>query len=102
MNDEDLHLWSGLYATDARLMLKATLAPYRTGERALLATLLPELERTDLLLMDRGFPAVWLFTLLQQRGLPFLERTLKHNFDFVGCFADGRALFSWQLAKSAQ
>ncbi|MGY6214396.1 IS4 family transposase [Methylolobus aquaticus] len=64
----------GLYATDARLMLKATLAPYLTGERALLATLLPHLESTDLLLMDRGFPAVWLFTLLQQRGLPFLAR----------------------------
>lgn len=64
----------GLYATDARLMLKATLAPYRTGERALLATLLPHLATDDLLLMDRGFPAVWLFTLLQQRGLPFLAR----------------------------
>ena len=62
----------GLYATDARLMLKATLAPYLTGERALLATLLPHLDSDDLLLMDRGFPAVWLFTLLQQRGLPFL------------------------------
>jgi hypothetical protein len=64
----------GLFATDARLMRKATLAPYRTGERALLATLLPHLETDDLLLMDRGFPAVWLFTLLQQRGLPFLAR----------------------------
>jgi hypothetical protein len=64
----------GLYATDARLMLKATLAPYLTGERALLATLLPHLDTDDLLLMDRGFPAVWLFTLLQQRGLPFLAR----------------------------
>jgi hypothetical protein len=64
----------GLYATDARLMLKATLAPYLTGERALLASLLPHLDSDDLLLMDRGFPAVWLFTLLQQRGLPFLAR----------------------------
>lgn len=64
----------GRYATDARLMRKATLAPYRTGERALLATLLPHLDTDDLLLMDRGFPAVWLFTLLQQRGLPFLAR----------------------------
>ena len=60
--------------SSGKIVLKATLAPYLTGERALLATLLPHLESTDLLLMDRGFPVVWLFTLLQQRGLPFLAR----------------------------
>jgi hypothetical protein len=39
-----------------------------------LARLLPHLARDDLLIMERGFPAVWLFTLLRQRGIPFLAR----------------------------
>ncbi len=76
----------GLYATDARLMLKATLAPFLTGERALLATLLPHLATDDLLLMDRGLPVVWLFTLLQQRGLPFLARLDGTQWPCVGDF----------------
>jgi len=64
----------GLFATTSRLMIKATLAPFAFAERALLAQLLPHLASDDLLIMDRGFPAVWLFTLLQQRGIPFLAR----------------------------
>ena len=64
----------GLFATTSRLMLKATLAPFAIGERVLLASLLPHLADDDLLIMDRGFPAIWLFTLLQQRAVPFLAR----------------------------
>jgi hypothetical protein len=40
----------------------------------LLVSLLPQLGHDDLLIMDRGFPSIWLFTLLQQRQLPFLAR----------------------------
>jgi hypothetical protein len=64
----------GLFATTSRLMIKAVVAPFASAERALLAQLLPHLAGDDLLIMDRGFPAVWLFTLLQQRGIPFLAR----------------------------
>ncbi len=64
----------GLFATTSRLMLKTTLAPFASAERILLASLLPHLADGDLLIMDRGFPAIWLFTLLQQRALPFLAR----------------------------
>jgi len=64
----------GLFATTSRLMLKAVLGRFDDAERALLAQLLPHLASDDLLIMDRGFPAVWLFTLLQQRGIPFLAR----------------------------
>jgi hypothetical protein len=64
----------GLFATTSRLMIKTILAPFASGERALLAQLLPDLASDDLLIMDRGFPALWLFTVLQQRKLPFLAR----------------------------
>lgn len=64
----------GFFATASKLMLKTTLGRFDDAERLLLAELLPHLTNDDLLIMDRGFPAVWLFTLLQQRGLPFLAR----------------------------
>jgi hypothetical protein len=64
----------GLFSTASRLMIKTVLARFDAAERALLAQLLPQLTSDDLLIMDRGFPAVWLFTLLQQRGIPFLAR----------------------------
>ena len=64
----------GLFATTSRLMIKAVVAPFASAERVLLAQLLPHLAGDDLLIMERGFHAVWLFTLLQQRGIPFLAR----------------------------
>lgn len=64
----------GLFATTSKLMLKTVVGRFDDAERALLTQLLPHLASDDLLIMDRGFPAVWLFTLLQQRRLPFLAR----------------------------
>lgn len=64
----------GLFAATSKLMIKTVLGRFDDAERALLAQLLPNLLGDDLLIMDRGFPAVWLFTLLQQRQLPFLAR----------------------------
>ena len=64
----------GLYATAPRLMLHAVLGRYDDGERALLVRLLPQLDENDLLIVDRGFPAVWLFAGLQQLQRHFLAR----------------------------
>lgn len=64
----------GLFATTSKLMIKTVLGRFDDAERALLVQLLPHLASDDLLVMDRGFPAVWLFTLMQQRQLPFLAR----------------------------
>ncbi|MGD0958965.1 MAG: hypothetical protein ABSB19_04085 [Methylomonas sp.] len=36
--------------------------------------------------MDRGFPATWLFTLLQQRKIPFLARMDCSQWKFVKNF----------------
>lgn len=64
----------GLYSTASGRMLKAVLAGYDAAERVLLAHLWPHLDAHDLLLLDRGFPATWLFALLQRRQCHFLAR----------------------------
>jgi hypothetical protein len=64
----------GLFSTASKLMLKSTVARYQDGERALLVRLLPHLAADDLLVVDRGFPAVWLFAYLAQQGLGFIAR----------------------------
>jgi len=76
----------GLFTTASKLMIKTVVARYDNGERALLAQLLPHLASDDLLIMDRGFPAVWLFSLLQQRGLPFLARMDGNQWPVVEAF----------------
>lgn len=67
-------------------MLKAQTPRYTASERSLLISLLPQLSVNDLLIMDRGFPAIWLFTLLQQRGLPFLARMDGNQWPVVETF----------------
>lgn len=76
----------GLFATTSKLMLKAQIARYTESERSLLISLLPQLSVNDLLIMDRGFPAIWLFTLLQKRGLPFLARMDGNQWPVVETF----------------
>lgn len=77
----------GLFATRSRLMLHSVLDRFDRSERGLLVQLLYHLDSTDLLLMDRGFPAVWLFALLQQRGIPFLARIDGSQWPDVEAFA---------------
>jgi Transposase DDE domain len=77
----------GLYSTASGRMLKAALAGYKAAERELLVPLLPSLNQDDLLILDRGFPAVWLFALLQQQGLHFLARIDGGQWPEVEAFA---------------
>jgi len=77
----------GLYSVGAGRMLAATRAGYEAAERALLLELLPALEEADLLVLDRGFPATWLFALLQQRGRHFLARIDGAQWPEVQAFA---------------
>jgi hypothetical protein len=64
----------GLYDTASGCLFKTVLADYHAAERTLLTGLLPERGTDDLLVLDRGYPALWLFALLQQLGRPFLAR----------------------------
>ena len=76
----------GLYSVGAGRMLRAALAGYEAAERALLVELLPALEEGDLL-VDRGFPATWLFALLLRRGRHFLARIDGAQWPEVQAFA---------------
>lgn len=64
----------GLFDVTSRLMLHAQLAPASSRERALLADCLHHVQDDDLLLLDRGFPAFWLFAWLLEQGKSFCMR----------------------------
>lgn len=65
---------SGLYAVASGLMLRAVIGPDKTAERDQLVALLDHLAADDLLVLDRGYPAYWLFGLLAQRQRHFCMR----------------------------
>jgi hypothetical protein len=83
----------GLFAVASRQMLHVQIGPYLDGERSLLARCLDSLVANDLLVLDRGYPAWWLFALFSQRGISFCARV-----DPSGC---GRTEIT-QLLRSAQ
>jgi hypothetical protein len=64
----------GLLAVDSSQMLHAEVGSYADGERSLLVRALGALSVGDLLVLDRGYPAWWLFALFGQRGVPFCAR----------------------------
>lgn len=57
-----------------RVVVSAALAPWKQGERALFAQQLDAFNDDDLLLFDRGYPALWLFALVRARGAHFCAR----------------------------
>ena len=64
----------GLLAVSSRQMLHVEIGGYDDGERSLLLRCLGVLSCTDLLVLDRGYPAWWLFALFGQRGFAFCAR----------------------------
>ena len=70
----------GLFAVSSKQMLHIEIGGYDKGERGLLARCLHALSPTDLLVLDRGYPAWWLFALFAQKGIAFCAR-----LDSCGC-----------------
>ena len=70
----------GMFAVSSKQMLHVEIGGYDKGERSLLVRCLHALSATDLLVMDRGYPAWWLFSLLAQKGVAFCAR-----LDCCGC-----------------
>jgi len=65
----------GLFLPGPDLMLAASLHPARgCGERQMLFEHLDRLSNTDLLLLDRGYPATWLVSALNERQIRFCMR----------------------------
>ena len=65
---------SMLYDVFNHVTLDASLASYTTSEQALLLGHLEKTQKGDLLLLDRGYPCIWLLFLLKARGLEFCVR----------------------------
>ncbi len=70
----------GLFDVAAGIMRHATLLPAAIREREALVKALPHVDKNDLLILDRGFPAYWLFAWLLQKGRHFCMRA--DAFDF--------------------
>lgn len=70
---------SALCEASTGLILRADLAPDSKDERSILAAQLDQLLPDDLLVLDRGYPANWLFALLHAKQQHFCIR-LKLDF----------------------
>ena len=63
-----------LFSTATRQVLDVVVGRYDEGERAQLLRALGALKRDDVLVLDRGYPAWWMFALLQARNIAFCVR----------------------------
>ena len=77
----------GLLAVASNQMVHAEIGSYADGERNLLLRGLGALSADDLLILDRGYPAWWLFALFGQRGIAFCARLDSCGFAKVKQFS---------------
>jgi hypothetical protein len=71
---QSMALCSILYDTQNLVAIDSQIASYKVSERELLVEHLEYTQKGDLLLLDRGYPAVWLFFLLKAKGTDFCVR----------------------------
>ena len=83
---------SMLYDVFNHVTLDASLASYATSEQTLLLGHLEKTVTGDLLLLDRGYPSIWLFFLLKARGLEFCVRLKAEWWVKVRKFTDSDLL----------
>ena len=60
-----------------KITIDAIISPYHIGERELLKNHILNLLPNDLLLLDRGYPAYWVFSLILSQGGNFCARISK-------------------------
>lgn len=71
---QSMAMCSIMYDTLNLVPIDGQIAPYKSSERDLLIQHLEYAQKDDLLLLDRGYPAIWLFFLLQAKGVQFCVR----------------------------
>lgn len=77
---------SQLFDVLNKVTVDAIIAPKAQGERALAAQHCQHLTATDLVLLDRGYPAFWLFVYLRQQGAHFCARMSLSEWKVVRSF----------------
>jgi len=75
-----------LYLPGIEMTLAAKLYSPNVGERQMLFEHLDKLRHNDILVLDRGYPACWLFAALIQRERHFCMRTDSLNFSAIHAF----------------
>lgn len=75
-----------LYLPGIEMTLAASLYHPDTGERQMLFEHLDRLSPKDILVLDRGYPALWLFATLLQRQQHFCMRADSLNFAAITAF----------------
>lgn len=68
-----------LYDPLNKVVITATLTSATIKEREMLSKQIKKIGKGDLLLLDRGYPAAWLFALLKERMIHFVAR-VKRRF----------------------
>ncbi len=71
-----------------KVTIDALIAPKAEGERALAAKHLVHVQRDDLLLLDRGYPAFWLFAAILKKKAQFCARITVSKWTAVQKFVD--------------
>jgi Transposase DDE domain len=77
---------SQLFDVLNKVTVDAIIAPKAQGERVLAAQHCQHLSETDLVLLDRGYPAFWLFVGLRQQGAHFCARMSLSEWNVVRHF----------------
>jgi hypothetical protein len=75
-----------LYLPGIEMTLTSKLYSPNVGERQMLFEHLDELRHNDILVLDRGYPACWLFATLLQRERHFCMRADSLNFSTIKAF----------------
>ena len=75
-----------LYDVMNLLTIDSEIAPYSSNERALFCHHLEYTMEDDLILMDRGYPSIGLFFLLQAKGLHFCTRMKESRWKEIDKF----------------
>ena len=81
---------SQLFDVLNKVTIDAIINPYHVGERDLLRKHLLNLLPNDLLLLDRGYPAYWIFKLIMSQGGNFCAR-ISRQWKIIQNFIDSGA-----------
>lgn len=92
---------SQLFDVLNKITIAAVAAPKSEGERELAAELFLDLRPMDLVLLDRGYPAFWLFKLILAAGGQFCARISDKLWSQVNAFSQSENMDDTQIFSAS-
>jgi hypothetical protein len=85
------------------IVVDALIRPKENGERSLAAEHLSQVKANDLILLDRGYPAFWLFALILSKQADFCARVSSHWKEIKAFVQSGQkeAIISLPLSSAS-